>query len=398
MQSSCCPPAQEREAAATRALLAAFLASHAVLWLQPPAPPAAAAHALLPRATELLARLRLLQQLKGAVMPALPELLGLGAGGASAAAPGLCVPQLLVAAQVQPAAAGATAAAASTAAADGLQERQLAAAEAAAERQLRRLLKHCRVLLPPDNARALCALPTAGPLVLRLDEHLGCGGDQEQLVVAALADLPLPLQPGQQQQQQQPPAGRPPPAAAVAAALAPQRAAVAGMAQRGGAAAADVPSWRRAVASLAAVLEAAALRQPAPAADGDAGTPSGDVAVPAAASAAAAWQEACTDGVRQFSLASCKRAAATASDAYRRNTPALLPAPGHAAALAAAVRLYRSLARGPAAAAGEAALRQQLTDYWRAGHQQCDAVSFLGGPGWGLWGEQEVCVVSAPPC
>ena len=46
----------------------------------------------------------------------------------------------------------------------------------------------------------------------------------------------------------------------------------------------------------------------------------------------------------------------------------------------AALRLYRSLARGPAAAAGVQGLQQQLDAYWRDGHQQCDAVSFLGSP------------------
>lgn len=367
---------QDQEAAATRALLAAFLTSHAVIWLQPPQTPAAAQHQLLPGATALLARLRLLQQLKGALLPALPALLGVATSQASASLPGLCIPQLLVAAQVPPAAAAASMGPTEV-------EGRLQAAQAAAERQLRLLLKRCRVLLPPDNARALCTLPADGPLVLRLSEHLGCGGSQEQLVAAALAELTLPFPPHQQQQQQQ---GRVQPAAAVAAALAAHRAAVAGMAQGAAAAQLDVASWRRAVASHAAVLEAAA-RKAAPststtseAADAAAGDVApADVAVPPEAAAAAAWLEACSDGVRQFSLASCKRAAAVASDAYRRNTPALLPAAGHAAALAAALRLYRSLARGPAAAAGEAALRQQLTEYWTQGHQQCEAVSFLGG-------------------
>jgi hypothetical protein len=44
----------------------------------------------------------------------------------------------------------------------------------------------------------------------------------------------------------------------------------------------------------------------------------------------------------------------------------------------AALRLYASLARGPAAAAGARELRLQLDARWQDGHMQCDAVSFMG--------------------
>ena len=352
-----------------------FLSSHAVLWLA-----SSDRGQVLPRTAELLQRLRLLQQLKGAMLPSLPTLLGVPPSEAGPAVPGFCIPQLLVLAQPPPSSTacadgssggGTTAAAGS--AAEGTAAAAAAAAlpsepaRAAAERQLRLLLKRCRVLLPEDNARALCTLPSAAPAVLCLPERLGSGGSQEQLIADALAELALPGTAGPSAQQ-----GKASAAAAVAAALAPQRAAVAAAA--GPAARAAAQSWHSTLSSLAAVLEAAALKA--------AGTPLGqepaDVAVPAEAAAAAAWQVACSDGVRQYSLASCKRAAAVASDAYRRNTPDLLPAAGHAVAAAAALRLYRSLARGPAAADGAAALLQQLDDYWRAGHQQCEVVSLLG--------------------
>jgi hypothetical protein len=55
--------------------------------------------------------------------------------------------------------------------------------------------------------------------------------------------------------------------------------------------------------------------------------------VPSEAAAAAAWHSACRSVAWDFSAASCKRAAAVAADTYRRNTPALLPAAGHAVAL-----------------------------------------------------------------
>ncbi|PRW60224.1 SMG8 isoform X3 [Chlorella sorokiniana] len=355
---------KERENEAARALLAAFLTSHTVLWLA-----SSGRGQVLPRVSDLLQRLRLLQQLKGALLPALPALLGVAPSEAGPAVPGFCIPQLFVLAQ-PPAAASArgsasTALAAEVAAAAPSAALPTEAARAAAERQLRLLLKRCRVLLPEDNARALCALPSAAPAVLCLPERLG-SGSQEHLVADALAELALPGPAGPAVQQAQ--QGKPSAAAVVAAALAPQHAAVAAT---GGA-----QTWHTTLTSLAATLEAAALKA--------AGTPSeqpaADVAVPSEAAAAAAWQLACSDSVRQFSLASCKRAAAVASDAYRRNTPDLLPAGGHAVAAAAALRLYRSLARGPAAADGAAALRQQLDDYWRAGHQQCEAVSLLGNP------------------
>lgn len=361
------PNVQAAEARTQHAALLAFLSSHAVLWLQPPQAAQAAAAQPLPHATQLLSQLRLLQQLKSALLPAALRLLELSPEEASAVTPGLCVPQLLVLAQVQqPAAAPveATGAAGAAIAAETAAPpaEQLAAAAEAAERQLRLLLKLCRPLQPEGSARALCSLPTAGPLVLALPEHLGSGGSQEQLVADALADLGLAGQ-------QAPPA-KPLPAATVAAALAQQRSAVAAMAA-GAASPPSVQGWLHAVRGLSAVLKAAALRA---AGSGSAA----DVEVPPEASAAVAWQEACSDGVQQFSQASCKRAAALAAEAYRRNTPALLPAAGHAAALQAALRLYRSLARGPAAAGGAAALQQQLSDYWRDGHQQCEAVSFLG--------------------
>ncbi|EFN60052.1 hypothetical protein CHLNCDRAFT_133293 [Chlorella variabilis] len=354
--------AREHEADATRALLLLFLTSHAVLWVQP-------ARALA--STQLLSQLRLLQQLKSALLPALPALLGVAAAEATAAVPGLCVPQLLVLAQPPPASAPPRqhqGQPISTPAAPAL------SAEEAAHHPLAQLLKRCRVLYPDDgSARALCTLPAAAPMLLPLPEHLG-SSSQEQLVAEALAELLAP--PTQQRQQQQ--AGKPAAtaAAAVAAALAPQQAAVAAVAG-GGTQEEALVSWRQAVATLAAVLEAAAA--PAPA--GTASRPAAaDVAVPAEAAAAAAWQSACSRVVWDFSHASCKRAAAVASDAYRRNTPALLPAAGHTVALQAALCLYRSLARGPAADAGAEALQQQLSAYWRDGHMQCDAVSFLGNP------------------
>ena len=351
-----CPAVQEQEAAATRALLLAFLSSHAVLWLQHAQQPAP----LLPRAADLLQRLRLLQQLKSALLPGLLPLLGVPPAEATAAVPGLCIPQLLLLVQQRqpPVIEGVGSNGAPAA------EAEQQAAAAVAEQQLRLLMKRCRVLLPEDTARALCTLPANGPALLLLPERLG-NGSQEQLVAESLAELSLAgqaaggsaapaVQTSQQQQQQQ--QGKVDPAAAVAAALASQRAAVAGMAAGSGSAA-DLASWRQAVATLAAVLEAAALKAtsasviasssssssgsnaekapPLPgggpkAAAAGAGT---DIAVPPEAAAAAAWQEACGDGVRQFSLASCRRAAAVAADAYRRNTPPLLPAAGHAVAL-----------------------------------------------------------------
>lgn len=382
-------PAQEREGEAARALLAVFLTSHVVLWLA-----SSDRGQVLPRAMDLLQRLRLLQQLKGALLPALPALLGVPAGKAGPAVPGFCIPQLLVLAQplvggaadggnndggsssggasrfAAAAAAAAEAGAAAGAAAAPPAVPPTDADQAAAERQLRLLLKRCRVLLPEDNARALCTLPPAAPAVLCLPERLG--SSQEQLVADALAELSLLGTAGTATQQAQ--QGKVSAAAVVAAALLPQRAVVA--AASGAGAQADAHSWHSALSSLAAVLEAAALKASGAASEQLAA----DVAVPPEAAAAASWQLACSDGVRQFSLASCKRAAAVASDAYRRNTPDLLPAAGHAVAAAAALRLYRSLARGPAAADGAVALKQQLDDYWRAGHQQCEAVSLLGEP------------------
>lgn len=376
---------QEQQSEAARALLAVFLSSHAVLWLA-----SSDRGQVLPRMADLLQRLRLLQQLKGALLPALPALLGVPPGEAGPAVPGFSIPQLMVLAQPPlfgtyqasggtgssscgaSTAAGSAAGAAAAVTSVGTVPAGLPteAARAAAERQLRLLLKRCRVLLPEDNARALCALPPAAPAVLCMPERLGSGGSQEQLVVDALAELTIPGTAGAASQQAQ--QGRPSAAAAVAAALAPQRAAVA--AAGGAAARADTHSWFSTLTSLAAVLEAAAIKASCTPSE----QPAADVAVPPEAAAAAAWHLACNDGVRQFSLASCKRAAAVASDAYRRNTPDLLPAAGHAVAAAAALRLYRSLARGPAAADGAAALRQQLDDYWRVGHQQCEVVSLLG--------------------
>ncbi|KAI3429572.1 hypothetical protein D9Q98_005659 [Chlorella vulgaris] len=340
---------RECEAEATRALLVAFLTSHAVLWIQP-------APAL--RSTILLAQLRLLQQLKAALLPALPGLLGVPAAGANAAVPGLCVPQLLLLVQPPPARAAAL------------------YTEEATQHPLPMLLKRCRVLQPEESgARALCTLP----VVLLLPEQLGCE-TQEQLVAQALAELVSPP----------PPQHRSAPAA-VAAALAPRRTAVAALVavEEEAAGAAQWARWQHAVATLASVLEAAAAAQPVPgavvakvattaAASGPAAAAC--VEVPPEAVAAASWQAACSSAVWDFSRASCKRAAAVASDAYRRNTPALLPAGGHAVALQAALRLYRSLSRGPAAEAGAAALQQQLDAYWQEGHMQCSAVSFLGNP------------------
>lgn len=338
---------QEREAAVTRTLLATFLTSHAVLWLS-----LARGPLLLPSTTELLRHLRLLQQLKVALLPALPALLGVAPRQAGPAVPGLCIPQLLVLSQAP----------GRPAAADEV---------AAADRQLCVLLERCRVLLPEDNARALCSLPPDGPLVLCLQERLGGGGSQEQLIAEALSDL-APITPGQVQQQQVQQLATP--AAAVAAVLAPRRALVAG---------GSVQAWRAALCALADTLERAAHRAAA-SADPDASATAAADAVAPEAAAAVSWQEACSDGVRQFSAAACKRAAAVAAEAYRRNTPQLLPAAGHAVALQAALRLYTSLARGPAAEGGASALRQQLDDFWRGGHQQCEAVSLLGeGGGWG---------------
>lgn len=322
------------EAAATRALLLAFLTSQAVLWLLP-------ADGLVRGAdTALLRRLRMAQQLKATLLPGLPPLLGVPSAQASALRPGLCIPQLLVLAHAAPAAlwnphagAGSEVGGAAAAAAAAGAEAPHQAWAARADHRLRSLLKRCRVLQPEDSARALCTLPSTSSLLLLLPEQLD-SGDQTELVAAALADLSLPGP------QQAVPAGSkataPTAAAVVAAALAPQRAAVsAGMA---GSRPGDLAqTWQQAVATLAAVLEAAALK--ASSSSGEAGAAGQDqaapvdVAVPPEAASAAAWQGACGDGLRQFSLASCKRAAAVAADAYRRNTPALLPAAGHAVAL-----------------------------------------------------------------
>jgi hypothetical protein len=325
-----------------------------VLWLQHAQWPAP----LLPRATDLLQRLRLLQQLKSALLPGLLPLLGVPPAEATAAVPGLCIPQLLLLAEQrqQPTTDGVG----SDGATEAEQQAAAMAAAAVAEQQLRLLLKRCRVLLPEDTARALCTLPATGPALVLLPERLG-SSSREQLVSEVLAELSLagpaagssaaPAMPTPQQQQQ----GKGAPAAAVAAALASQRASVAGMAA-GSSSAADLPSWRQAVATLAAVLEAAALKASTASVIGSSSSVSSSnaekapplpgggpkvaapgagaaIAVPPEAAAAAAWQEACGDGVRQFSLASCKRAAAAAADAYRRNTPPLLPAAGHAVAL-----------------------------------------------------------------
>ncbi|KAL4443828.1 hypothetical protein ABPG75_011565 [Micractinium tetrahymenae] len=381
--------AREAEAAAARALLLACLTSHAVLWLVPADGLARGGDATL------LRRLRLAQQLKAALLPGLQGLMGATGPQASALRPGLCIPQLLVLAAAAPAplgwlqaAAGLDAGHAPKAAAAELEAQQAWAAEA--DRRLRALLKRCRVLQPEDSARALCTLPTTGPLLLLLPERLGSGSGQAEVVAAALAELSLPAAgqaaPGRAK------AAASSATAAVAAALAPHRAAVAaGMAGQAGSAAELARSWRQAIATLAAVLEVAALKACGNPGAGAVGSSEAgasrqgqaapdDVAVPPEAAAAAAWHEACSDGLRQFSLASCKRAAAVAAEAYRRNTPALLPAAGHAVALQAALRLYRSLARGPAAADGARALQEQLAAYWRDGHMQCDAVSFLGNP------------------
>jgi hypothetical protein len=313
-----------------------------VLWLQP-------ARAL--RSAHLLPRLRLLQQLKAALLPALPGLLGVPAAGATVATPGLCVPQLRV--LVQPPAAPAAG----------------AAPDWAAQHPLPALLKRCRVLQSDEGgARALCTLPPDAQLLVALPEAAG-SASQEGLVAAALAALLPPAAPQPAQ-----PAGVQPAsaAAAVAAALAPQRAAVAAAASAVG-----LAQWRDAVSTLAQVLEAAAAAPSQPP-GADAQRAAGPAAVPPEAAAAAAWQAACCRAAWDFSHASSKRAAAVAADAYRRNTPPLLPAAGHAVALQAALRLYASLARGPAAAEGAAQLRRQLDAYWRDGRRQCDAVSLLG--------------------
>ena len=280
--TSAVPPCvlfQEEEAAATRQLLLAFLTSHAVLWLTP-------AHALSRDAAGLMRTLRTLQQLKTTLLPCLPSLLGVPAQQASAAQPGLCIPQLLL-----------LAAPGSGAGGQPLQLGQQQQQEwaAAADRQLRSLLKRCGVLQPEDSARALCSLPAGGPLVLALPESLG-NGSQTELVGAALAQLTLPAaSPGGQ------PAAKPSPspAAMVSAVLAAPRAAVAAAAAAGGVQA-DAQGWRQAVATLAAVLEAAALK-----AKGGVGgeahpAVAAAVAVPAEAAAVVAWQEACGDGGRQF--------------------------------------------------------------------------------------------------
>lgn len=309
----------------------AFLTSHALLWLLPAEGLARGSDVVL------LRRLRLAQQLKAALLPGLPALLGVPSAQASTLRPGLCAPQLLVMAhasrpalRIPQAGAGPEACAAADAATAELGQQQQQAWAAQANLRLRTLLKRCRVLQPEDSPRALCTLPSAGPVVLLLPERLG-SDSQAELVAAALAELTLPAA-----AQAAPASSRtaaPSSAAAVAAALAPQRAAVtAGMA---GSSPADLAqTWRQAVATLAAVLEAAALKARSSSSEAvPAGQSQADVAIPPEAAAATAWQEACSDGLGQFSLASCKRAAAVAADAYRRNTPALLPAAGHAAAL-----------------------------------------------------------------
>ena len=332
---------QACEGEAMRALLLAFLTSHALLWLQPPALPGQKQQQqlLMPEAMRLLQRLRLLQQLKSTLLPALPELVGVPPAEATTAVPGLCIPQLLLLLQ-QPEA-------------PRQQQEQLglkeAAALEAAEAQLRLLLKRCRVLAPEDTPRCLCTLPaptaatpSAAPTNLLLQvEHLG-SGRQQDVVAAALAD---PTQLGGDDAPNLAPV-QPVSAAsvAVAAALAPRRAVVAGGMAVGPAS--MLLSWRQAVAKLAPVLEAAAARvsgtlAAAAAASADAAPDDGtapasstaSAAVPPEAAQAAAWQTACGDNVHQYSLAACKRAAAVASEAYRRNTPDLLPSGGHAVAL-----------------------------------------------------------------